>query len=51
MLDLSKPWLNYTIIRTNDIKGVERDYPHSRIELLEDRDSTGWMTVAIVERR
>lgn len=49
MLDC-KPWMSYTIIRTNDIKSVMNDYPHSKIELLEDKDTTGWMTVAIVER-
>lgn len=49
MLDC-KPWINYTIIRTNDIRSVSRDYPNSRIELLEDKDASGWMTVVIVER-
>ena len=50
MLDM-KDYLKYTIIATQSVREVARDYPHSKVILLADRDKDGWYVVAIMERR
>lgn len=46
-----KSGFKYTIVYTQSVKEVSRDYPKAKIILIEDADADGWTLIAVEERR